>query len=134
MGVEPFLVASSLLGVIAQRLIRRVCSKCRVPHTPTEFEMQELGMTALPKGATIFRGVGCPTCSQTGYSGRTVIHELLVLDDKIRSLIIRNTDANIVKKAAVDSGMIPLRVDGINKVLTGVTTIDELMRATHAEA
>jgi general secretion pathway protein E len=133
MGVEPFLVASSLLGVVAQRLIRRVCGKCKIPHTPSDFEMTELGMTVLPKGATIFRGVGCPSCSQTGYSGRTVIHELLVMDDKIRSLVIRNTDANIVKKAAVEGGMIPLRLDGIHKVLTGMTTIDELMRATHAE-
>ena len=133
MGVEPFLVASSLLGVIAQRLIRRVCSKCKVPHVPSDFEMQELGMTVLPKGATVFRGVGCPSCSQTGYSGRTVIHELLIMDDKIRSMVIRNTDANLVRKAAVEAGMIPLRLDGINKVLTGMTTIDELMRATHAE-
>jgi general secretion pathway protein E len=133
MGVEPFLVASSLLGVIAQRLIRRVCTKCRVPHTPSDFEMQELGFTALPTDATIYRGVGCSSCSQTGYSGRTVIHELLIIDDKIRSLIIRNTDANLVKRAAVDNGMIPLRSDGISKVLSGITTIDELMRATHAD-
>jgi general secretion pathway protein E len=133
MGVEPFLVASSLLGVVAQRLIRRVCMKCRVPHTPTDFEMQELGFTTLPTGATIYRGVGCPSCTQTGYSGRTVIHELLIIDDKLRSLIIRNTDANLVKRAAVEAGMIPLRSDGITKVLTGITTIDELMRATHAD-
>ncbi|MDR3607237.1 MAG: type II secretion system ATPase GspE [Oligoflexia bacterium] len=133
MGVEPFLVASSLLGVIAQRLIRRVCSKCKVPHTPSEFEMHELGMKALPPDATIYRAVGCASCSQTGYSGRTVIHELLTIDDKIRSLIIRNTDANEVKKVAVEAGMIPLRADGIGKVLAGITTVDELMRATHAD-
>jgi general secretion pathway protein E len=95
--------------------------------------MQELGLTSLPSGSTVYRAAGCPSCSQTGYSGRTVIHELLMVDDKIRSLIIRNTDANTIKKAAIENGMITLREDGIRKVLTGATTIDELMRATHAE-
>jgi general secretion pathway protein E len=133
MGVEPFLVASSVLGIVAQRLIRRVCTKCRVPHTLTDFEMQELGITSVPKEAKIFRAVGCPSCSQSGYAGRTVIHELMVVDDKIRSLIIRNSDAGSVKKAAIEAGMITLREDGVNKVLSGATTVDELMRATHAE-
>src|SRR6185436_6145704 len=83
MGVEPFLVASSLLGIVAQRLIRRVCKKCREVHNPSEFEMQELGLKSIPQGATIYRAVGCPNCSQSGYSGRTVIHELLIVDDDI---------------------------------------------------
>jgi general secretion pathway protein E len=133
MGVEPFLVASSVLGIVAQRLIRRVCTKCRVPHTLTDFEMQELGIQKVPADAKIFRAVGCPSCSQSGYAGRTVIHELMVVDDKIRSLIIRNSDAGSVKKAAIEAGMITLREDGVNKVLSGATTVDELMRATHAE-
>jgi general secretion pathway protein E len=133
MGVEPFLVASSVLGIVAQRLIRKVCSKCRTPHVPTDFEMQELGLKEVPPGATVFKAQGCPSCSQTGYAGRTVIHELMVIDDKIRSLIIRNSDANSIKKVAIESGMITLREDGVRKVLTGATTIDELMRATHSE-
>jgi general secretion pathway protein E len=133
MGVEPFLVASSTLGIIAQRLIRKICSKCKVPHTPSSFEMQELAMTSLPADAQIFKAVGCPSCSMSGYSGRTVIHELLVMDDTIRSLIVRNSDAGTIKKAAIQNGMITLREDGVNKVLQGHTTIDELMRATHAE-
>jgi general secretion pathway protein E len=133
MGVEPFLVASSVLGIAAQRLIRRVCKKCRQPHTPTDFEMNELGLTSLPAGAQLFKAVGCPSCSQSGYSGRTVIHELLIVDDKIRSLIIKNADSGTIKKAAVEAGMISLREDGVAKVLQGFTTVDELMRATHAE-
>jgi general secretion pathway protein E len=133
MGVEPFLVASSLLGIIAQRLIRRVCKKCREPHQPSEFEMQELGLKTIPQGATIFRAVGCPSCSQSGYSGRTVVHELMVVDDDLRSLIVRNADAGTIKKKAVEHGMITLREDGVVKVLQGFTTVDELMRATHAE-
>jgi general secretion pathway protein E len=133
MGVEPFLVASSVLGVAAQRLIRRVCKKCREPHTPTAFEMEEMGIESLPAGSTIFKAVGCPSCAQSGYSGRTVIHELMVLDDTIRTLIIKRTDSGSIKKAAVAAGMITLREDGIKKVLSGITTVDELMRATHAE-
>ena len=133
MGVEPFLVASSLLGVIAQRLMRKVCTKCRVPHTPTDFEMNELGFTKLPPDAKIFRATGCPSCSQSGYSGRTVIHELLPIDDKIRGLIIKNADSGQIKKAGIEAGMITLREDGVRKVLQGVTTVDELMRATHSE-
>jgi len=133
MGVEPFLVASSVLGIVAQRLIRKVCTKCREPHTPTAFEMQEMGLTSLPPDATIYRAVGCATCSKSGYSGRTVIHELLVVDDAIRSLIVRNSDAATIKKAALANGMITLREDGIQKVIQGQTTIDELFRATHAE-
>jgi len=133
MGVEPFLIASSLLGVIAQRLIRRVCTKCRVEHTPTEFELMEMGMKEAPKGATFYKAVGCPSCSNSGYSGRTVIHELMIVEDHMKSLIVRNVDAGTVKKAAIERGMITLREDGIAKVLQGITTIDELFRATHAE-
>jgi general secretion pathway protein E len=133
MGVEPFLVASSVLGIIAQRLIRRICQKCKIPHVPSEFEMQELGLTSIPEGSQIFKAVGCLSCSHSGYSGRTVIHELMIVDDQIRSLIVKNSDAGTIKKAAVQAGMATLREDGITKVLQGSTTIDELMRATHAE-
>lgn len=134
MGVEPFMIASSVLGVIAQRLMRKVCMKCREPHVPTEFEMTELAMTSLPASATIFKGVGCASCGQSGYSGRTVVHELMVVDDQIRSLIVKNNDAGAIKKQAVASGMVTLREDGVNKVMQGITTIDELMRVTHSES
>ncbi|MGK5085131.1 type II secretion system ATPase GspE [Bdellovibrionota bacterium FG-1] len=133
MGVEPFLVASSVLGIIAQRLIRKVCMKCREPHTPSAFELQELGMTQLPADATLFKAVGCPSCAQSGYSGRTVGHELLIVDDEVRSLIVRNSDASTLKRTAVSHGMISLREDCVAKVIQGITTIEELTRATHAE-
>lgn len=133
MGVEPFLVASSLLGVIAQRLIRKICQHCKEPYTPSEFEMHELGLSQLPADAQICKASGCSLCSQSGYSGRTVIHELLIIDDSIRSLIVRNADSGTIKKAALQQGMVTLREDGISKVLQGITSIDELMRATHSE-
>lgn len=133
MGVEPFLVASSLLGIIAQRLIRRICQKCKEPHSASEFELQELGLSTLPAGTQLYKAVGCASCSQSGYVGRTVIHELLIVDDKIRSLIVQNSDAGTLKKMAIQQGMITLREDGVSKVLQGLTSVDELMRATHAE-
>jgi general secretion pathway protein E len=127
------LVASSVLGIVAQRLIRKVCTKCRLPHVPTAFEMHELGMAELPANAQIFKAVGCPNCAQSGYSGRTVAHELMVVDDEVRALIVKNADAGTIKKSAVSHGMMTLREDCVNKVLTGATTIEELMRATHSE-
>jgi general secretion pathway protein E len=133
MGVEPFLIASSVLGVVAQRLIRRVCTKCREPHDPGQFELTQLGLTKLPPGVQLYRAKGCQSCSNSGYSGRTVIHELLVVDDKVRSLIVQHADAGIIKKAAIDAGMTTLREAGVAKVLEGITTVDELVRATHAE-
>jgi type II secretory ATPase GspE/PulE/Tfp pilus assembly ATPase PilB-like protein len=95
--------------------------------------MNELGLTDIPPGSTVYKSVGCPACSKSGYAGRTVIHELLIMNDDIRSLIIKNADSSTVKKKAVEHGMITLREDGVHKVLSGMTTVDELMRATHAE-
>jgi general secretion pathway protein E len=135
MGVEPFLVASSLLGIVAQRLIRRLCTRCKEPHRPTDFEMEQMGLKQLPEHATIYKAVGCPGCSNSGYSGRTVIHELMVIDDKIRSLVVKRVDASVIKKQATEGGgMIPLRDDGLAKVFAGITSVDELVRATHSEA
>jgi type II secretory ATPase GspE/PulE/Tfp pilus assembly ATPase PilB-like protein len=122
-----------VLGVVAQRLIRKVCMKCREPHAPSAFELEELGMRSLPAGVVVYKAKGCPTCSQTGYQGRTVIHELLVLDDEMRALIVKASDAGTIKRSAVSKGMKTLREDGVAKVLQGITTVEELMRATHAE-
>lgn len=134
MGVEPFLVASSLLGIIAQRLIRRVCKKCREEYVPSDVELEELGVSRESvKGAHFFKAVGCPTCAGSGYHGRTVVHELLLVDDEVRQLIVKAMDSGSIKKKAVEKGMRTLREDGINKVIEGITTIEELLRATQAD-
>jgi type II secretory ATPase GspE/PulE/Tfp pilus assembly ATPase PilB-like protein len=93
-----------------------------------------MGLKSIPPGSTIFKATGCPSCSQSGYSGRTVIHELMMVDEEIRKHIIRNGDGDSVKKASIQAGMRTLREDGVLKVLKGITTIDELARVTHAEA
>ena len=132
MGTEPFLVSSSVIAVMAQRLVRRVCEGCRRAVRPTAEALAEIGLTpeALA-GRTIWNtGAGCAACKQTGYRGRTGIHELLVVDDDIRALVMKNTDAAAIRRAATAAGMPMLREDGAAKVLAGQTTIEEVLRVT----
>lgn len=128
MGCEPFLIASSLLGVMAQRLIRVLCPHCKAPHTPTDSELQTLEVTRdqVPNGI-IYRAVGCGQCNQKGYVGRTNIAELLLVTEDIRQLIMQRKDGGTIKKHATDRGMRTLRHDGIRKVLNGITTVEELI-------
>ena len=133
MGVQPFLISSSLAGVLAQRLIRTLCSACKQRHTLTDFEKVILDVENPPETATIFKPVGCPRCSNTGYAGRTVVSELLLINDEIRALIIQKTDAATIKKAAVRAGMKTLRRDALDKIFEGITSVEEIMRAVNAE-
>jgi general secretion pathway protein E len=132
MGVEPFLSASSVIAVMAQRLVRTVCKECRELHTPLPAELKKLGIdpSSIRPEHTIYRPVGCPACFDSGYAGRWGIHELLQVDDDIRSLVMQNTASTLIKKRAVELGMKTLRDDGVAKVLSGQTTMDEIMRVT----
>lgn len=134
MGIEPFLVASSLVAILGQRLVRRVCPDCKVPHHPTAQELREVGLE--PKdivGATIFKAVGCPECNMKGYAGRTGIYELLIVSDELRAVVTGGADAGVIKRHAVDEGMRTLRMDGLKKALEGLTTLDEVMRVTQED-
>jgi general secretion pathway protein E len=133
MGVERFLVASSLVAVLAQRLVRVLCSGCREPYEPTAEELAELGVRPPPKPISVYRPGSCERCNYTGYRGRLGIFELMMIDDAIRELIAQNVDAKRIKRQAVASGMRTLRVDGARKVLRGVTSIAEVLRATEEE-
>ena len=132
MGIEPFLVASSVMAVLAQRLLRQICPDCKQPYKPAAEELSRLGLDS--KGSyTFYRGAGCPSCSQTGYRGRTGIYELLVLDDEVRRLIGAKADSSAIKQAAIAKGMITLKQEGATKVAQGVTTTEEVMRITQQE-
>ncbi len=132
MGIEPFLVASSVMAVLAQRLLRQICADCKKPYKPTLDELGRLGLDG--KGPfTFYRGAGCPNCSQTGYRGRTGIYELLVLDDEVRRLIGAKADSSVIKQAGIAKGMITLKQEGAMKVAQGVTTTEEVMRITQQE-
>ncbi len=116
MGVEPFLLASSLLGVLAQRLVRRLCPHCRAPHEDA--------------GRVVYRPVGCGQCNHTGYSGRTGIHELFVVDEEVRRLVHEGRDEQSLRRAAVAAGMRSMREDGERWVVEGVTSPEEIVRVT----
>jgi general secretion pathway protein E len=138
MGVEPFLVASSLTAILAQRLVRRVCPDCRVQYTPTEEEVKELGMSRATFKERygvekIYKAVGCPSCNQNGYRGRTGIYELLLVDDTVRQLALKNVDASTIKKAAIANGMLTLLDDGARKIALGETTIAEVLSITQED-
>ena len=133
MGVEPFLVGSSLVGVLAQRLVRLLCLACREPYTPTSQELDDAGIGPQEGPVTLYRGQGCAECAHTGYQGRIGIFELMIVDDSIRAMVSKNVDAKTIKKQAVNQGMGTLRLDGTRKVLKGVTSVAELLRATEEE-
>jgi general secretion pathway protein E len=135
MGIEPFLVSSSVTAVMAQRLVRRVCPDCREAYQPTREELEELGVPPQQLlGQTIYRtGPGCAQCKSTGYRGRSGIHELLVVDDEIRNLVMKNADAAAIRRAATARGMNTLRGDGADKILQGLTTLEEVLRVTQED-
>ena len=132
MGVEPFLVSSTLAGVLAQRLVRNLCNECKEPYEPTADQCAELGVRPAP-GMTFYREVGCANCLETGYRGRSGIYELLVIDDEVRRLILKNVDAGTIKKYAVSQGMKTLLADGARKAIMGVTTPEEVLRVAKDE-
>ena len=132
MGVEPFLVASSIIGIMAQRLVRTLCKDCKESYPGTIEEVRELGLSAEMVGPnpTFWRGRGCGNCLNTGYRGRTGIHEMLLPTDEVRQLILQNVDSNSIKKKAMAQGMRTLREDGARKVLAGMTSSAEVLRVT----
>jgi general secretion pathway protein E len=134
MKIEPFLISSSVMAILAQRLVRVLCKECREPYEITPAEITELEFkTAV--GATVYRAKakGCEACFHTGYLGRKAIYELLIVDDSIRQLIMKSTDAATIKVAAMQNGMRTLRQDGANNVLQGITSVDEVVRVTQKE-
>jgi general secretion pathway protein E len=135
MGVEPFLVASSLLMVLAQRLVRRLCPDCREVYTPLDGELADVGLTrADVAGRDVYRARGCENCLKTGYRGRTGIYEVLVVEDAIKEAVMAGKDGGTIKKIAVASGMKTLRDDGIRKVFEGQTSLEEVMRVTQEDS
>lgn len=134
MGCEPFLIATSIMGVGAQRLVRVLCPHCKEPHEPTQVELRSLEITPeMARNATFFRAVGCNHCNQKGYIGRSVIQELMLINDDIRSLIMKRADGATIKREAIKNGMSTFRDHGIQKVLTGVTTIEEVLTSTQMD-
>jgi general secretion pathway protein E len=132
MGVENYLLSSTVRGVLAQRLVRVICPSCRVPDA-SEYGKEELVKLGIDASATLYRGTGCENCAATGFFGRTGIFEFLMIDDDIRKLILKNADSKRLSEAAREKGMTTFLEDGISKVKAGITTLGEVLRVTQEE-
>jgi type IV pilus assembly protein PilB len=131
MGVPAYLVASSVVAVLAQRLVRVVCPKCKQPHQPLDSQIQEAGITEEQlKSATFMKGRGCINCQKSGYKGRLGVFELMVMNNKIRELAFQGAATQDIRRAAVSTGMTVMFEDGVQKALRGITTLDEVFRVT----
>lgn len=131
MDVEPFLISSSVIGILAQRLVRVTCERCKQSYKPSEEVLKGLGIIDQVK--ELFRGSGCKYCRDTGYKGRIGIFELLVINEEIKKLIVNKVSSDVIKKKAIERGMKTLRDDGLDKAVRGVTTADEIIKATQEE-
>ncbi len=131
MGIPEFLITATIQAILAQRLVRRICKECRQEITPTEEQLAQLGLTAEDiVGKHFYQGQGCVACNNTGYKGRTAIHEFLVMNEELRDIVLRNGSIGEMHDAAVRNGMTPLRVAGLQKIYEGTTTIEEVVRET----
>lgn len=130
MGVEPFLVASSVIGIMAQRLVRLICNECKEELVPSTAIIKHSKLLYQAGKTKVFKGKGCEKCNSTGYHGRTTICELLILNERIKELIVEKAPASVIKNEAIKQGMRTLRQDGLAKVLRGVTTLEEVIRVS----
>jgi general secretion pathway protein E len=131
MGVEDYLVTSSVNAIVAQRLVRRLCAGCRTPFEPPRALVDRLGLAALANGpVALCEAKGCDACEGTGYRGRTVIAEVLVISEAVRRAILERKDGKELERLAIDEGMRGMKTDGLRKALAGMTTIEEITRVT----
>jgi len=136
MGIEPFLVSSTIIGVLSQRLVRRICTDCKESYHPHPEQLRELGIKEVSFhkiSKNFYRGKGCNKCRNTGYRGRLGIHELLEMSDSVKNIILENSDVNAIKKQGLKEKMVTLRRDGVNKILHGLTTAEEILSITSEE-
>lgn len=135
LGIEPFLLTATIEGIVAQRLVRRICEHCKTQFEPTELQLRELGLTPDDtKGKDFFYGRGCNKCNKTGYRGRVALFEIMTFNDSIRELIMNHASTNVLRVASVKAGMVMLRENGLSAIYDGVTTIDEVVKETMVDS
>jgi len=132
MGVDDYLLTSTVIGILAQRLVRTLCQSCKEPHTALPEIVEQMGLARFTRESsiTLYRPKGCPQCAQTGYSGRVSIMEMLPVTDPLRSLVMKHATAAELKRQAVSEGMLTMYEDGLRKAVRGVTTFEEVLRVT----
>ena len=134
LGIKPFLVSSAIIGIMAQRLIRLLCGNCKEVYTPTEAELRAIGISKSDiKTTPVYRAVGCPDCGYRGYRGRKGIFEMLVMSSELRDMAFKRADSSDIRKEAHGQGMVTLQEDAVRKVLSGTTSIQEILRVTAAQ-
>jgi len=131
MGVEPFLVASSVIGVLAQRLVRVICSECKEAYTPPVEAFRRLNLSTDLESVTFYRGRGCDRCRQSGYRGRTGVYELMLVNDRMRELVLKRASTHEIREQALEGGMVALQQDAMQKILEGITTMEEALRVVY---
>ena len=134
-GVQPFLVSSAVRAIVAQRLVRKVCPNCKHPYEPTEGELDSLGIDPSQLSeASVMRGTGCDKCKHMGYKGRAGLFEIFLIDDEVRHMVNQRASTVELRKRAREMGMRTLREDGIRKVLSGMTTAEEVISVTMGDS
>jgi len=131
LGIPSYMIASTIVGIVAQRLVRKICQKCRVKADPTELDILRLGISS---GIPVYRGVGCPDCAGTGYRGRTGIYEILTFSQAVRDQIAGNATENEIRQGAISRGMVTLGRAALEKVTSGITTTEEVYRVVETDA
>jgi general secretion pathway protein E len=132
MGIEPYLIVATVIGVLAQRLIRKICSACKQAYDPSPELLNTLDYS-FPPGTKFYRGNGCDECLRSGYKGRMGIYELMTVTPKIKRLVLSRAPESAIRDSAIEEGLITLRKAGLAKVVSGITTLEEVMRVTYAE-
>ena len=132
MGVEPYLIAVSLRGVISQRLVRRLCTRCAQPYRPEEHELKYLGLPA-DGDYTFYKEVGCSHCNKTGYKGRIAVHEILLINNEIKDMISRSATVSEITKFAIEDGMSTLKDESVKLIKNGITSFNEAMQITYSQ-
>jgi type IV pilus assembly protein PilB len=133
MGIEPFLTASAVIGVLAQRLVRSICPRCKEAYTPSLEAFKRLNFLMDTEEVTFYRGAGCQYCRGTGYKGRIGVFELMPIDNELREMILQKAPTHVLRQAALEAGMISLKQDAMNKILEGITSMEEALRVIYAE-
>ena len=132
MGVEDYLLTSTLNGILAQRLVRSLCLQCREAYVPVPELVNELELNIISSNdiETLYKAIGCDSCSDTGYLGRSVMTELMILSEPLRRLILSHADGGEIQRVAIEEGMDSMKIDGLKKAIRGITTIEEVTRVT----
>jgi type IV pilus assembly protein PilB len=131
MGIEGFLVTSSVIGVVAQRLVRRICDHCRVAYEPEPADIEFAHSLGQPTPQYLYRGRGCARCNVTGYYDRVGVYEVMTLDEEVKRLTIRGANREHLVQAAVNAGMVSMRLDAWQKAVAGITTVQEILRSVY---